>query len=227
MELSSQDTGCLMPLRLPQSMIIAGATKSGKSTFVMKMLLSMDQVFDQNVEEVIFVYTVWQPIYEQLEARLKDKILFRQDIPSKVEIDTLTQDMKFRIMVLDDLQSKLSTADVSDFVTIYCSHRNLSTFILLQNFYYEGKHLRTISLNVQTIVLFKNYRSARQVKTLATQMHPGHTNYMIDAYNKATASDPHGYLLIDLDPRTDKRYQFRTQILSGEDMIVFQPQTSS
>ena len=227
MESSGEDVQSLMPLRLPQSIIIAGATKSGKSTFVKKILLSMNHMFDQDVEEVIFVYTVWQPIYEELEAKLKDKIKFRQDIPSKSEVEALTADLKQRVMVLDDKQSQLSSSAVSDFVTIFCSHRNLSTFILLQNFYYGCKHLRTISLNVQTIVLFKNYRSAQQVKTLAAQMLPGNSGYMVDAYNKATASNPHGYLLIDLDPRTDKVYQFRTKIFNDEDMIVFHPEKPS
>lgn len=187
----------------------------------------MDKMFDQPVEEVIFVYTVWQPIYDQLEANLKDKITFRQDIPSKSEIESLTEDLKHRILILDDKQSRLDSTDVAEFVTIFCAHRNLSTFILLQNFYYGGKHLRTVSLNVQTIVLFKNYRSAQQVKTLATQMLSRNSGYMVDAYNKATGSEAYGYLFIDLDPRNDKRYQFRTKIFDNEDMIVFQPEKSS
>ena len=227
MALESEDVQSLMPLRLPQSAIIAGATKSGKSTFVKKLLLDADKMFDQPVAEVIFVYTVWQPIYEELEAKLKGKIIFRQDIPGKNEVMALTDDLKFRLLILDDQQSKISSSDAADFVTIFCSHRNLSTFILLQNFYYGCKHLRTISLNVQTIVLFKNYRSAQQVKTLATQMHPGNSTYMVDAYNKATTGYPYGYLLIDLDPRTDKRFQFRTKIFCGEDLVVFQPERST
>lgn len=227
---TGEDARCLMPLRLPQSAIICGSTKTGKTTFVKKMLLSMDKVFDLPVEEIIFVYTAWQPIYSELEAKLKDKISFRQDIPKKSEIEVLTKDLKQRLLILDDKQSSLNTPDIADFVTIFCSHRNLSTFMLLQNFYHSGKHIRTISLNVQTIILFRNHRSSQQIKTLASQMMPGKSDYMVAAYEKATEAPDgpsHGYLLIDLDPRTDKRYQFRTKIFGDEDLVVFQPQKSS
>lgn len=226
MEPTSDEPQCLMPLKLPQAAIIAGSTKAGKSMFVKRLLLEMKEMFDQPVEQVIFVYAVWQPIYDELEAELKDKITFRQDIPGRSEVEGLTEDMKHRILILDDQQSKLDSRDVADFVTIFCSHRNLSTFIILQNFYHAGKHLRTISLNVQSIVLFKNYRSSTQVKTLATQMLPGNSSFMVDAYTKSTVA-PHGYLFVDLDPRSDKRYQFRTKIFCGEDHVVFLPQKPS
>lgn len=42
----------------------------------------------------------------------------------------------------------------------------------------------------------------------------------MDAFEKAT-SKPYGYLLVDISPHSDKRYQFRTDILPGQATRVF------
>lgn len=44
----------------------------------------------------------------------------------------------------------------------------------------------------------------------------------MDAFHKAT-NEPFGYLLIDINPYSDKRYQLRTKILPGEDTRVYLP----
>jgi hypothetical protein len=44
----------------------------------------------------------------------------------------------------------------------------------------------------------------------------------MDSYDRATSA-PYGYLLIDLSPNGDKKFQLRTNIFKGEDLIVFTP----
>lgn len=214
----------VLPLLLPMSAILAGATKSGKTTFIQKLLLNADKMFSKPVEEIIVVYMTWQPSYEILEAEFQSKIKFRNDIPSKAELLEITKnDDSQRILLIDDMQSAINNSDLADIVCVLASHRNISVFLLVQNFYYDSKILRTVSLNVQGIFLFKNRRSEQQVKTLATQLSPGNREFILDAYRKACGYSQHGYLYIDLHPLGDPRYQYRTNIFADEDTIIFTP----
>ena len=55
----------------------------------------------------------------------------------------------------------------------------------------KGKESRTISINAQYMVLFKNPRDNTQVVNLAKQMYPGRVKYMQGAFRDAM-SVPHG-----------------------------------
>jgi hypothetical protein len=72
------------------------------------------------------------------------------------------------------------------------------------------------NLNTHYIVLFKNPRDAVQVSTLARQMYPGKSKFVVEAYEDAT-KEPYGYLLIDLKPETDDSYRIRTRIFPDDD----------
>lgn len=86
--------------------------------------------------------------------------------------------------------------EVEKVFTQYVHHRNLSVIYIVQNLFCQGKSIRTISLNTNYLVLFKNPRDANQVRVLARQMYPGNTGYFMDAYQDAT-NKPYGYLMID------------------------------
>ena len=88
-------------------------------------------------------------------------------------------------------------------------------FFITQNLFYKSKESRTMSLNTHFIVAFKNPRDVTQITTLAKQMYPGNTKFMVEAFRDAT-SKPFGYLLIDLKPKTDDRIRLRTNIFPDE-----------
>lgn len=72
---------------------------------------------------------------------------------------------------------------------------------LVQNVFHQGKNSRTISLNANYIVLFKNPRDKLQINTLAQQMYPGRKSYCMDSYEDAT-KEPFSYLIVDLKANT-------------------------
>ena len=221
---SSETTDlCAIPFQLPQSAILAGCTQSGKTRFMQKLLLNSDKMFTPKPERVIFCYTAWQPAYDVIENHWKDKIYFTTTIPSKDELMMFSEDLCPSLLIIDDKMTQLShNQDLVDTVTILCHHRNISTFIIVQNIYH-GALMRDISLNVQSIVLFRNPRSMRQITTLASQISPGQSPFVLDAYRRAT--DAHfGYLLIDLNPQlTCKKFQYRTNIFPEELTTVYLP----
>ena len=107
-----------------------------------------------------------------------------------------------RLYVFDDLMRHATKdGDICEMYTEGSHHRNLSVVCLLQNLYYRGKENRTMNLNSQYIVLFKNPRDRQQIATLARQMYPHNWQHFMRVFQEATRR-PYGHLLIDLKQDT-------------------------
>jgi hypothetical protein len=85
---------------------------------------------------------------------------------------------------------------VSDLFTQDSHHLGMSVLYLTQNLFPLGEHSRMISLNSHILVMFRNPHDSLGFSTLARQMFPKHTRYLLDAFHDAT-SRPYGYLVID------------------------------
>ena len=99
-------------------------------------------------------------------------------------------------------------------------HRNLSVIYLLQNMFHQGKINRTVSLNCQYLVIFKNPRDKMQILTLAKQMSPRNTQQFLQTYEDAVKR-PYGYLFVDLKPSTPDHCRLRKNVLPGEEKFNF------
>ena len=82
----------------------------------------------------------------------------------------------------------------------------------MQNLFPKNKESRTISLNSQYIVVFKN---PRDVSQMAKQMYPGRVKFVQEAFADAT-STPYGYILVDLEQDTPEDLRLRTSILPDD-----------
>jgi hypothetical protein len=100
------------------------------------------------------------------------------------------------------------------------SHNNLSIIFIVHNIFHHGKEMRNLSLNTHYMILFKNPRDSQQIATLARQMYPRNSQFLVEAYQDAT-KQPHGYLFIDLKPKTNDQLRIRTGILPGDTHYVY------
>ena len=123
------------------------------------------------------------------------------------------------VVVLDDLMSETNDS-VTKLFTKVSHHRSVSVLYLTQNIFYQNKQNRTISLNSHYFVLYKNPRSISQIAALASQMYPGKSKFMVEAFNDAT-KDPYSYLFVDLKPETDEKYRLRANIFPNEQQVVY------
>jgi hypothetical protein len=88
----------------------------------------------------------------------------------------------------------------------------MSVLYLTQNLFPPGERSRTISLNSHVLVVFRNPRDSLGVSTLARQMFPKHTGYLLDAFHDAP-SRPYGYLVIDCHQLTPENMRLRTNVM--------------
>lgn len=136
--------------------------------------------------------------------------------------DVLLPPEKNNLLIIDDLMNDAcNNIEVQNVFTKYVHHRNLSCIYLVQNLFIQGKSSRTISLNTNYLVLFKNPRDKYQITLLGRQMFPGNTKYFLEAFNDATSS-AYGYLLIDYKAETPDHLRLRTALLSDQ-MVVCIP----
>lgn len=160
----------------PFTCIISGPSFSGKTFFVKMLLQNCEKMFSKNVENVIFVYNSWQPLYDDL-LKMYD-VKFIKGIPESFDDDHLFPPEKTNLLILDDLMDECSNnLEVSRVFTQYSHHKNMSCIKIVQNLFIQGKFSRTISLNTNYLVLFKNPRDSGQVNVLARQMFAGNTKF--------------------------------------------------
>ncbi|KAK3719577.1 hypothetical protein QZH41_006799 [Actinostola sp. cb2023] len=103
--------------------------------------------------------------------------------------------------------------------------RNLSVIFLLKNLYFQGKIMRTLSLNAAYLILFKKNRDKLQMLTLGKQMYPGKTEQFIQKY-EAAVQRPYGYLFVDLKPNTPDECRLRTNVLPSDQSSTQAPTPS-
>ena len=80
-------------------------------------------------------------------------------------------------------------------------HRNASVILLLQNMFPKGKFNTNISRNAQYMVLFRSPSDRKQIGIIAERMFDKNRTTFMSAYTKETEK-PHGYLLVDNQPKT-------------------------
>jgi hypothetical protein len=122
-------------------------------------------------------------------------------------------------LILDDLLNQVYSEAVCDLFTKGSHHRNVSVFVLTQNFFHQGTKCRDISLNAKYVVALNNVRDRNQFSFLARQVYPENNDSLYKAYLDAT-NRPHDYLILGFSQDTDDRVRFRTNVFPDQYPIL-------
>ena len=203
--------------------MISGATQSGKTYFVHKLLQNIKGMFSgEDISQILYCYGIYQSIFDKMEENIPNFTL-HEGLPSKEDIDNFSVKQKHSLVILDDLMSEVGQShEMERLFTQGCHHRKLNVIFITQNIFQQAKCSRTIALNTHYLVLFRNLRDASQVSHLGRQLFPGKGQVLVDAYQEATRL-PYGYLVIDVSPHSQDQYRLRTRILPGDDPIIYTP----
>ena len=210
----------------PFTCMVVGMTGSGKTVWVQKLMEHAQQTIQPSPQRIVWCYSHWQPAYTSLLQSIPS-IEFVRGIPADLELDWYFDPNINNLFVIDDqLQEASNNNQIMNLFTKGSHHRNLSVIYLLQNVFHQGKINRTVSLNCQYLVLFKNPRDKMQIMTLAKQMSPRNTQQFLQTYEDEVKR-PYGYLFVDLKPSTPDHCRLRKNVLPGEEkfnlssMILF------
>jgi len=203
----------------PSTILISGPTGSGKTRFVQRLITN--KMIQPWPIEIKWIYGEWQGAYEELlktnniefiqgwSEEIYDRFKEASSIPS--------------LLILDDVMtSARDSKSLSRLFTRGSHHRNLTVIYIVQNLFDQGKSMRTVSLNSQYMVLFKNPRDVSQITTLATQIFPKNSKVLGDIFKEATI-EPFGYLILDFRPETKIECRYKTAIFPGDSFRSYVP----
>ena len=201
-----------MKLSHPFTCIVSGPSGCGKSSLV-KAILQHD-VIKPRPDKILWLYAEDQPLYQSMK-----NVEFIQGIPE--DLETRFQRRHNNVLILDDLMTQCHSDErLTRLFSVGSHHKNLSIIFIIHNLFHYGKEMRTVSLNSHYIILFKNPRDRLQISTLARQMYPGQSQFLIEAFQDAT-KEAYGYLVIDLKPTTADTLRIRTGILPSDRQLVY------
>jgi len=211
----------------PFTALVGGMTGSGKTIWVQTLLENATQIIKPAPQRIVWSYSQWQPAYDRM-SRTIPGIEFVKGIPHDIDEDWYFDAAINNLIVIDDQMAETSNDKrILNLFTKGSHHRNLSVVFIVQNVYFQGKIMRTLSLNAAYLVLFKNPRDKLQMITLGKQMYPGKTEQFLRKY-EAAVQRPFGYLFVDLKPTTADECRLRVNVLPGEnDRGVQRPNTAT
>jgi DNA replication protein DnaC len=189
----------------PFTCVISGPTGSGKSVFVQRLIKHVRSVISPSPDKILYCYGAYQEMFSKIEG-----VEFNEGLPSLDEFNG----SKRSLVIIDDLMHETNNV-VSKLFTKVSHHANVSVIYITQNIFNPNKETRTITLNAQYLVLFKNVRDKSQIAYLARQMYPSSSKHMVEAYNDAT-SEPYSYLFIDLKPNVDEKQRLKACIFPDD-----------
>lgn len=205
------------------SIVVSGATCSGKTMWVFRLLKHKDAIFEHPPQKVLYCFGIYQSLYEQMEIEFPF-ITFHQGLPSEDKLTEISDDTVCNLVILDDLMEGVTASqEMENLFVKGMHHRHLSILYLNQNLYCKGKYSRTINLNTHIYILMKNPRDVSQLQCLARQAFLGKSAFLMESYKDATLP-AYGYLVLDFSPSGEEAYRVRTKVFPGEDTIVYQPQ---
>ena len=205
------------------SIILSGATQCGKTFWINRFLKNLDHMYEGDPPcEVLYYYSHYQPLYDEMKSNLCDKITFKEGIPSLAYLLEYANDNRHRLVCLDDVMHLIvDNSDISLIFTQLSHHKSLSCVVVLQNIFNHGRYARTISLNSTYLVLFNNVRDKAQISYLGKQIYPNKNKAFMGIYTDCVKR-PYSYLLLDMSPNINDMYRLRTCIFPSENMVIYE-----
>jgi GTPase SAR1 family protein len=210
-------------LKHPSTCYVYGPTKSGKTSFIHRMLLDQERVFQQPFRHIHYVYGVDQPIYKEMKRNFKGGITFHHI--NEVSFKDLLKSLENCILILDDcIYDVLSDETVIRIYTREANNRNFTVMLLSQYALAQGKYARQIITNSGYHLLFKNCRDFASIQRIATQMYgtgSPDAKLMLSAYRDISKQDFQP-LLTDCTANVPVGLHLRTNLL-GDHQLVYLP----
>ena len=207
------------------TLCVCGPSKSGKTCFVFNLIKHSSDMFKngESPKKILFCYSIQQPMYDEIQRMCGDKIEFFEGVPEISKIQEFA-DGDHNLIVLDDMMHQVVKAEnMENLFTLGSHHLHLSVIFISQNLFQQGKHARTIALNTEYYILYKNPRGSGQINTLSKQLGKSLGGTLKSAYNDAVNITPYGYVFLDMTQHCPDNYRIRSGILPGEQTVIYKP----
>lgn len=85
------ETKSLLPFSAPTTILICGSTQSGKTHFTKRLLQNADGMFCTPVDKIIYVYSEFQPMFDEMMSDIPDSF-FIKDYPQRKILSSIQRE---------------------------------------------------------------------------------------------------------------------------------------
>lgn len=201
-----------MRLKSATTITVSGASQSGKTTLVEKIVKLRDEIFSKPISKV-FWFCAYIPM-NKLE-----NVTYVQGIPNNIN-EILIPDC---LVIIDDFMHELSNSNMlTSLMTKVVHHKSINLIYITQNLFQKSNDNKTRRLNTNYLIIFKNPQDKTQVDYLGRQMFPRDKDFLRLAFDDAT-QHAYSYLMIDCNQETPDEVRVRTNIVKDGEMKVYIP----
>jgi hypothetical protein len=208
----------MFDIRLKENfkLFLVGPSACGKSVFIQNLLQNISTVSKTNPTKIIYVYKVWQPLYEDMNLQGLVHLFIKEDenLAEKLKMETIGE---ISLIVFDDLINSKNLGDISNLFVVDGRHSNYSMIFTSQRMFVNNEYFRQISNNCDYFVVFKNPRNHSEIRTLAQQLTPLNLE-LLQIYAKAT-TEPYSYLFINLTQECDESIKFLSHLFDYDHYV--------
>ena len=126
-------------------MIVSGATMSGKTKWVKRLLAHKENMMIPVSKKVLFCYQYWQPSYTEM-LKAMPEIIIHQGMPSDLVQSKYFDPNVPSLIVFGDFIRTVMNDDTAADCAVF----------IIQNLLFQGKQSRTMSVNAHHFILLKN-----------------------------------------------------------------------
>ena len=200
-------------LETSTSMILAGPSNCGKSTFAVSLIQYRKIMYDSEISKIIIVSPHQQAIFQKLKENENVDIL--HELPDYEDIKNMADMYQSQglILFLDDIMEDMAPKlELSKIFTQLCHHKQLTCILSVQNLFFQNNNYKNMALNCSYLVLFRAPGNKRQIPIIGSRMFPGKASKFVDSYEKATKL-PYSYLFVDYRQKTRNLMRLKSDIL--------------
>lgn len=199
-----------LQLKNPYTMMIAGPTKCGKTTFVGNLLKNFHDVYTKPPNKVFYFYNQIPPSDLNIRFNVHE---FIEGLPTmKFLRDMYVMFGRNLTIVIDD-QALNVNKGIAELFSVGSSRYFANIIFITQNLFGQKNENRDISKNCSYFVLCKNPRDSASVYTFFRQSYPRKYTAMTQAYDEATGQ-PYTYLFVDMHQETPDEHRILSNIFS-------------
>ena len=211
---------------------ISGASNTGKSILLYKIIRHAKYVFERNVEHVIVFYLIkneeeFSKLSEHISVEFHEGLGDLKEVLSRPK--AFWQDRKIG-MIFEDLQNEVYNSELASKVfTCFAHHLPLEFVIFVtQNLYQKtAKFQSMINRNLNYLVFTRSMRLKSVLPFLGRELMPHTPMQLVKVFDVAMKTEePFPYLVINLD-QEDSRKMYYSGIFPNEPLKLFRQEDES
>lgn len=217
-EISDDDLKFITPF----TMCVSGASMSGKTEFIVRLILCRTNLFDVEFQRILYCQPESLILrHNSVLERLKETFPAIELVTGLPDLDKLQLTLDYRpiLLIIDDLMEPfLKSEAMLNLLAMDVHHSNISTIFTVQNYFARSKFGKTPSRNVTYRCIFFNRLDLTEIRTISTQISHD-SRFLLESFDflrKTFPTEP-PYLIVDGHLKSRLKEMFvRTHIFPDE-----------